>query len=84
MTDKALGRIRIISDGTLEGTKILDSNGVSIGLVKSLTICIEESEPVVHAMIRIHKPQLDIEAVVLSPTVGRNCIDCEIGGVDKG
>lgn len=83
MADTGLGRIRIISDGTLEGTKILDSNGVSIGMVKSLTICIEEDEPVVHATIRIHKPQLDIEAVVTSPTIGKNCIDCEIGGVSK-
>lgn len=74
MADNA-GRVKIVSDGTPEGTKVLDSQGVPIGEVKSLYIRIVAGDPRVTATLELYRPELDIDAVVSSPTLGR-CDTC--------
>ncbi len=63
------GRVKVISDGTKEGTKILDSQGAPLGKVKALQIILGNGEPQVTATIEFYQPELEVEAAVTSPTI---------------
>jgi hypothetical protein len=68
-TDKTLAQrasgIKVVSDGTLPGTKILNAKtGKAIGLVHSLDIHLEVGK-VPFAMMRIACPEVLIEDIVL-------------------
>ena len=58
---KKADKIRIVSDGTSMGTKILNPDGTPIGRVQEVRIHIEAGEPDVCAWIKIALPNLDIE-----------------------
>jgi len=64
------GRVKVVSDGSKDGTKILDCTGTPIGKVKALYISLGNGEPHVTATIEFYQPELEVEALVSSPMVG--------------
>jgi len=56
-------RVKIISDGTVEGTKILDDAGNMIGMVKRAEIVIDAHQKTTHARLEFLAPELLISGV---------------------
>jgi hypothetical protein len=63
------GRVKVISDGTKDGTKILDCAGAPLGKIKALSIYLGNGFPQVTATIEFYQPELDVEADITGPTV---------------
>ena len=53
--------IRIVSDGTIHGTKVLDGHGNSLGLVQSMHIFGEAGEDFLRVDLRVVLPEVDVE-----------------------
>lgn len=56
-------KVKIISDGTVEGTKILDDAGNMIGMVKRAEIVIDAHQKTTHARLEFIAPELLISGV---------------------
>jgi hypothetical protein len=54
--------IRVVSDGTLPGTKIFNAKtGKALGLVKSLDIHFDVDEPIPYAVLKVYCPETFVE-----------------------
>lgn len=56
-------QVKIISDGTVDGTRIIDARtGAMIGRVQSVDIHIGIGEPLARATIKLMKPECEVVA----------------------
>lgn len=67
------GKIKIISDGTAWGTKVLDSSGNLIGGITKLEMIIKEGEPLVLVKLEIIPGKIEMSNVTVD-------LKSEIGG----
>ena len=66
-----MDRVRIISDGTYHGTRVMDSSGREIPGLSAVSITIKDGEPV-HALLEATLVDLDIQADAVVPRVVSN------------
>ena len=71
------GKIKIVSDGTAWGTKVLDSSGNLIGGITKLEMQIEEGNPLVMVKLEIVPGKIEINNATIDSRDSRS----EIGGI---
>jgi hypothetical protein len=54
------GKVKIISDGTAWGTKVLDSSGNLIGAITKLEMTVKEGEPLVMVKLELIPGKIEI------------------------
>ena len=61
--------MKIVSDGTAQGTKLLDESGNPVKGVLRIQILADKDEPFVTALVEIAK--VELEMTIPDPNVGR-------------
>ena len=67
------GKVKIVSDGTAWGTKVLDSSGNLIGGITKLEMTIKEGDPLVMVKLEVITGKIEMHNVTVDPK-------SEIGG----
>ena len=68
MAIKDLEKIKVVSDGTMVGTKIFDHEGKPVLMLQEITIKIDVMNPVPRAELVLYLPELDLEGVEVTDT----------------
>lgn len=55
-------KYRVVSNGTVEGTRVYDPEGRQVGLVTRVAILIDASKPFVEMTMQLSDVELDVEA----------------------
>lgn len=57
-------RIRIVSDGTMDNTKVYDTNGNLIPFVVGINVVVVPDEPLVKCWLKLANVELDLTSTV--------------------